>query len=172
MMKQIRTHYKGLFFVVLIGLLCVEGVNHEAASYFSSSPINLSLISSGGGLKNITVSCYSCVPWTTDKWAGTLILNGVPATITYGNGGTVALMIGFGYAVPRNGTAACTSQFSTNSSCIYELPNNALPYPVSFEIHKTSTGGVLKATVYLEDGSSYAFEANSGNLTKSFNVSE
>ena len=118
-----------------------------------------------GILQNITVSCYQCVPYNKDVWEGTLSIQGEhTADVSDPSGASVAMTLKYGVAFPLSSGTSCTGYF-TNSSCVLPL-SGPLPFTVGFDIQKTSTGGILKMTVYYGNDNSLVFQTASGEIAR------
>ena len=159
-MVKVRKSAKGEFLLVILAIAAVPSVIY--GTWPGPPSINVRVTNNNQILKNITVSCFQCVPFAKDKWVANMTLAGVPInTGYYGSGSSVGINFSLALAYQAPHGTTCTGYAINSSTCIRLL---SLPFDFSFDIRKTSSGGYLQATVYLQDGESFKFPATSGGL--------
>ena len=161
---------KRVLAILVVTALAIGLASVTAFETLQRNPtIDVQVVPKGVILQNITVSCYQCIPYNKDKWEGTLMFAGVPAKINYyGSGSSVGITLGLGVLIP-NGTGPSCIGYVDNSTCVTQIRNSSFLFSVSLDIHKTSSGGYLEATVYYANGHSLVFQATSGGVHSTVN---
>ena len=152
--------------LLLLAILVVASVPIVVYVTWPGYPsVDVKVTNNGRLVRNITISCFQCVPVGREVWNGSLKISGLPvnpSSVSFSVGGSsagsTATWFYFALAAQVPKESVCNG-YTFNSTCI--LPVN-LPLSVSFHLQRLSSVGTFQVVLYLEDGEWFKFPASGG----------